>query len=39
VNDFFHDLEEDAADFEDPAAPEPEPETSPDVERVRLELE
>jgi SNF2-related domain len=45
VEDFFHDLEEDAAEFDAPAAvpaetsPEGPPESSPDIERVRAELE
>jgi superfamily II DNA or RNA helicase len=38
VEDFFHDLEEDAAEFDVPPEPSPEPD-SPDVERVRAELE
>ena len=45
VEDFFHDLEEDASEFDAPEAvqpevsPEPLPESSPDIERVRAELE
>jgi hypothetical protein len=45
VEDFFHDLEEDAAEFDGPAvapteaSPEPPAESSPDIERVRAELE
>ncbi|MEO8594633.1 MAG: SNF2-related protein [Candidatus Solibacter sp.] len=45
VEDFFHDLEEDAAEFDTTALaesevpPEPPAESSPDIERVRAELE